>query len=148
PTTHCICQQPQTPPSQKPKPLLWTKLSKKCPREVSELTQWLGFKEDQVCNSAEGVCTAFGSTWHTSVCDWCSGGGGVVVLESYRTKRTISTGFRKPEMLGGSCKGKMGCAGSGRERGGSTDGQSGTTGPLKVLFPYRESQSMGCASTS
>lgn len=77
------------------KHLLWTKLSKKCPHEVSELTQWLGFKEDQVCNSAEGVCTALGSTWCILVCDWCSWG----LLESYRTKCTISTGFSEPEML-------------------------------------------------
>ena len=77
------------------KPLLWTKLSKKCPHEVSELTQWLGFKEGQVCNSAEGVCTALGSMWRILVCNWCSWG----VLESYRTKCTISTSFSEPEML-------------------------------------------------
>lgn len=77
------------------KPLLRTKLSKRCPHEVSELTQWLGFKEDQACNSAEGVCTALGSMWRILVCDWGSWGA----LASYRTKCTISTGFREPGML-------------------------------------------------
>lgn len=92
------------------KPLLRTKLSKKCPHGVSELAQGLGFEEDQVFNSAEVVqhLAPYSISW--------SGTGG---CRSYWSRmvqnHSTSAAFSGAEVLEG-CS--TGCAGGeGKQHG-------------------------------